>query len=278
MLKQNLIFNLDDTLIECNKYFNQVNERFAAAMGEWFPGVAPDKVKAKQVELDVAAIGNNGLTVDHLSQSFTGAYRFFCAAVGKMPEKAHIGLLTELGYSVFTIPVEPLPHMYETLERLKEAGHELYLHTGGEEGNQRRKVAQLELAAYFGNRVFISRHKDVKALEKIMREMRFDPSVTWMIGNSLRTDILPGLEQGIHVIYIPAQSEWHYNMVDIHVQPKGAFLTLTGLDQIAGAIEKYVLEHMEEDLDGMRLPPDAGASGNDSSDRLAPGTPANSVF
>ncbi|MNP45164.1 haloacid dehalogenase-like hydrolase [compost metagenome] len=132
--------------------------------------------------------------------------------------------------------------MYETLEELKTEGHELYLHTGGEEKNQWRKITQLQLAAYFDNRVFISRHKDVEALAKIMEKTDFDPTITWMVGNSLRTDIIPGLEQGIHVIYIPAPNEWHYNVVDITVKPKGAFLTLTGLGQIAGAIRDYVLE------------------------------------
>lgn len=250
MRKQNIIFNLDDTLIECNKYFNQVNERFAAAMAGWFPDADPDKVKAKQMELDVAAIGNSGLTVDHLSQSFVGTYRFFCQATGKTPRKEEAEALTRLGYSVFTIPVEPFPYMYETLERLKEEGHELYLHTGGEEHNQRRKIAQLQLAAYFGNRIFISRHKDVEALALIMNQMEFDPAVTWMVGNSLRTDILPGLEQGINVIYIPAPSEWHYNMVDIQIKPKRAFLTLASLNDVPDAIHEAVLDQ-EEEPDGL---------------------------
>jgi putative hydrolase of the HAD superfamily len=240
--QQNIIFNLDDTLIECNKYFNMVNQQFAARMTEWFSGIARDAIRAKQVEYDLEAVARNGLSVDHLPQSFLAAYLFFCRETGRVPQEKDKEELTKLGYSVFTIPVEPLPSMYETLEQLKEDGHELYLHTGGEEENQRRKITQLQLAAYFDNRVFISMHKDVKALEKIMKEMKFDPADTWMVGNSLRTDVLPGLEQGINVIYIPAEGEWHYNVVDIHVKPKGAFLTLTRLDQVAGEIRAYLAD------------------------------------
>lgn len=240
MGKQNIIFNLDDTLIECNKYFNQVNERFAAQMGEWFKGLTRETIKAKQVEYDLVSVDKFGLTVDHLPQSFIAAYLFFCGQTGNKPQEAHKEALTKLGYSVFTIPVEPMPYMYETLEELKEEGHELYLHTGGEEDNQRRKIAQLQLAAYFDNRVFISKHKDVKALERILTEMKFDRSDTWMVGNSLRTDVLPGLEQGINVIHIPAKEEWHYNVVEIHVRPKGAFLTLPSLQQVPGEIRSWV--------------------------------------
>lgn len=243
MRKQNIIFNLDDTLIECNKYFHLVNEQYAAQMKEWFPEVSPDRVRAKQVEYDLAVVDKNGLTVDHVPQSFLSAYGFFCKETGRTPREDEVKRLEELGYSIFTIPVEPLPYMYETLEELKEEGHELYLHTGGEEQNQWRKITQLQLAAYFDNRVFISRHKDVQALANIMESMEFDPAVTWMVGNSLRTDILPGLEQGINVIYIPATNEWHYNVVDIEVKPKGAFLTLSSLNQVAGAIRDYAAEH-----------------------------------
>jgi putative hydrolase of the HAD superfamily len=243
MQKQNIIFNLDDTLIECNKYFHLVNEQYAALMKEWFPGIPSDTVKAKQVEYDLAVVDKNGLTVDHVPQSFMSAYGYFCKETGRNPREEEVNRLEKLGYSVFTMPVEPLPHMYETLEELKKAGHELYLHTGGEEKNQWRKISQLQLAAYFDNRVFISKHKDVEALAKIMDKMDFDPTITWMVGNSLRTDIIPGLEQGIHVIYIPAPNEWHYNVVDITVKPKGAFLTLSSLNQVPEAIHGYVGEH-----------------------------------
>ncbi|MDF2935606.1 MAG: Haloacid dehalogenase-like hydrolase [Paenibacillaceae bacterium] len=243
MQKQNIIFNLDDTLIECNKYFHLVNEQYAAQMKEWFPGVPMESVKAKQIEYDLTVVDKNGLTVDHVPQSFMAAYGYFCKETGREPHEEDLKRLEELGYSVFSMPVEPLPHMYETLEELKTEGHELYLHTGGEEKNQWRKITQLQLAAYFDNRVFISRHKDVSALAKIMNQMDFQPAVTWMVGNSLRTDVLPGLEQGINVIYIPASNEWHYNVVDVAVKPKGAFLTLTDLSQVAAAIRDYVLEH-----------------------------------
>lgn len=245
MRKQTILFNLDDTLIECNKYFNLVNARFAVQMTEWFPDINREAVAAKQVEYDLAAVDVNGLTVDHLPQSFVSAYRFFCRQAGRAPQQGDEEILTRLGYSVFTIPVEPLPNMYETLTRLRDQGHELYLHTGGEEENQRRKIAQLQLAAFFDNRVFISKHKDVRALTQIMKTMEFDPRSTWMVGNSLRTDVLPGLEEGIHVIYIPAQGEWHYNMVKVEVEPKGAFLTLSSLDQVPEAIGSYLDGHPE---------------------------------
>lgn len=250
MQRQNIIFNLDDTLSECNKYFNQVIEQFAQQMLEWFPNESIDEIKKEQINYDLKYVDKGGLTVDHLPQSFSSTYQHFCEKTGIAIDEMKKEQLTKLGLSVFDIPVEPLPYMYETLEQLKYGGHQLFLHTGGEEKNQRRKITQLQLAAFFDNRIFISLHKDVKALEKILSKMNFDKSVTWMVGNSLRTDIIPGLEQGINVIYIPAPNEWHYNVVEVNVEPKGAFITLQSLNEVPEAINKYVNEqHQKNHMD-----------------------------
>lgn len=240
MQKQNILFNLDDTLAQCNIYFNRVIEQYVDHMAEWFSPFEKEQFRQKQLEIDMKSVDENGLTTEHFPQSFVDAYLYFCDLTGQMKEVERIELLRNLAKSVFEIPVEPLPDMYETLEELKEAGHELYLHTGGDEANQRRKIAQLELAAYFDNRIFISMHKDRTALADILNTMKFDPNRTWMVGNSLKTDILPGLELGINTIYIPAQTEWQYNMVDVTVEPKGAFFTLQSLKEVPSAIRQYV--------------------------------------
>ena len=97
MQKQNIIFNLDDTLIECNKYFHLVNEQYAALMKEWFPGIPADTVRAKQVEYDLAVVDKNGLTVDHVPQSFMSAYGFFCKETGRTPREEEVNRLEKLG-------------------------------------------------------------------------------------------------------------------------------------------------------------------------------------
>jgi putative hydrolase of the HAD superfamily len=240
MQKQNIIFNLDDTLIQCNKYFNQVINQFAEQMTIWFKSLTKEEIKRKQFEIDIESVDKNGLTTEHFPQSFVDTYLHYCELAGKKKEDDIIEYLRKLGRSVFEIPVESLPNMYETLKQLKEEGHQLYLHTGGEEANQRRKISQLELAVYFEHRVFISERKDTTALTDILKTMDFDRKLTWMVGNSLRTDILPALELGINTIYIPAKTEWEYNMIEVNVEPKGAYLTLSSLNEVPEAIHNYL--------------------------------------
>lgn len=240
MEKQTILFNLDDTLAYCNRYFNQVTDVFANQMTTWFDHLTSEEIRQKQLEIDLEAISEHGLRSDRFPESFVDTYTYFCNLFGKETKRSDIEYLRELGTTVFKIPVEPIPFMNETLAELKEAGHELYLHTGGDEANQRRKITQLELTTYFEHRIFISEHKDTTALADILKTIDADPEITWMVGNSLRTDIVPALEKEINAIYIPAETEWKYNEVDVNVEPKRAFFTLNTLLEVPEAIQNYV--------------------------------------
>lgn len=243
MRKQNILFNLDDTLSYCNRYFNLVIDEFADQMMAWFDSITEDAIKQKQLQLDVAAISEHGLKSDRFPESFVGTYQYYCDLTGREKKKDEILYLRELGFKVFEMPVEPIPHMNETLQHLKEEGHELYLHTGGDEENQRRKITQLELTTFFDHRIFISEHKDTTALSDILKTIKADPTVTWMVGNSLRTDIVPALELDIHAIYIPAENEWQYNMVEVNIEHSSAFLTVDSLQEVPDVIHKRIQEN-----------------------------------
>ena len=244
MKKQNILFNLDDTLSYCNRYFNLVIDKFADQMMAWFDSITDEDIKQKQLQLDVEAISEHGLKSDRFPESFVGTYKYYCDLTGREKKKDEIQFLRELGFKVFEIHVEPIPYMNETLQRLKEEGHELYLHTGGDEANQRRKITQLELTTYFEHRIFISEHKDTTALSDILKTIKADPNVTWMVGNSLRTDIIPALEMDIHAIYIPAEIEWEYNMVEVNVNHSSAFFTVDSLQEVPDVIHKRIQDQL----------------------------------
>jgi putative hydrolase of the HAD superfamily len=240
MQKQNILFNLDDTLAYCNRYFNQVIGMFTDQMTEWFRTIKKDEIRQKQLEIDLAAIDKYGLRSDRFPESFVETYKYFCELTEKDKDQSEMEHLKELGFKVFEIPVEPIPFMKETLDQLKDAGHELYLHTGGDEFNQRRKISQLELTTYFEHRIFISEHKDTTAFSDILKTIDADPKNTWMVGNSLRTDIKPALELEANAIYIPAETEWKYNVVEVEVEPKGAFFKLNSLREVPSTIHRYI--------------------------------------
>ena len=113
---------------------------------------------------------------------------------------------------------------------------------GGELLIQRRKIERMQLERYFDTRIYIRQLKNNDALENILSSGTFDRNHTWMIGNSIRTDVVPALTAGIHAIHMRTEEEWHYNMVSIDVEPRGAFFTLDQLKDVPEAIHRYVNE------------------------------------
>lgn len=241
MKKQTLLFDMDDTLIYCNKYFVEVIQAFSALLADWFQdaGVTSKDVKTKQSELDVACIEQYGFAAAHFPQSFLDTYEFFARRHGYQVEDTKRTLVIDLGRSVYEKEVIAFPHMNETLQKLQEDGHQLCLYTGGDAVIQQKKIEQMELRRFFADRIFIEQHKNNEALHRILQTQQFDPTRTWMIGNSIRTDIVPALENGIHTIHIPAEDEWAFNNIDINVKPQGAFLTVQTLSEVPSAIEDY---------------------------------------
>ncbi|TVY08423.1 HAD family hydrolase [Paenibacillus cremeus] len=241
MTKQTILFDLDDTLIYCNKYFDLVIEQFADQMETWFHGyhLSIDEVKKRQAEIDLERVLVSGFAPDHFPQSFVDTYEYYSDLVGRAHRPEEIERLRELGASVYGHSIEPYPYMEETLLELQRDGHELHLYTGGDPTIQMRKITEAGLLRFFAGRIHVTRHKNIEFLEGLIRSEGFDRPNTWMIGNSLRTDIIPALTCGIHAIFMPAELEWAYNQVEVTVEPKGAYLTLSSLHLIPESIRTY---------------------------------------
>ncbi|WP_274650696.1 HAD family hydrolase [Paenibacillus humicola] len=240
--KQTILFDLDDTLIYCNRYFYLVINQFIDAMASWFGGcgISPDTIRDKQTEIDIAGVQVIGFASDHFPQSFVESYRYFSDLTGRARSAVEEDLLWKLGRSVYEHEVEPYPNMEETLNKLSEQGHDLHLYTGGELLIQQRKIKLMRLERYFGTRIYVRPHKNLEAMERILTEGGFPRSSTWMIGNSIRTDVLPALTAGINAIHMKSEEEWAYNIVNINVPPQGAFLTLSDLKDVPPNISDYV--------------------------------------
>ncbi|PZM63678.1 HAD family hydrolase [Paenibacillus dendritiformis] len=243
MPRQTILFDLDDTLVHCNKYFDIVIQQFLDTMMTWFaPWKLPaEDIRAVQVRIDIAGVQDNGFQSEHFPRSFIHTYEHFCALTGRTPSADETELLWKLGLSVYEFEIEPYPGMIDTLDRLRDEGHELFLYTGGEPVIQGRKIEQMKLSDYFGDRIFIRRHKTADALSSIVREQGFRTESTWMIGNSLRTDVIPALLSGLNAIYLKQANEWAFNIVDIDAEPNGAFETIEQLTDVPRVIRNWIL-------------------------------------
>lgn len=239
--RQTILFDLDDTLVHCNKYFDFVIDQFSDLMEMWFHTYSIKKQAFidKQLEIDLAGVQIHGFAAERFPLSFVETYEFFSAITGRhrLPEERE--RLMDLGRSVYAIKIERYPNMYEVLDQLRREGHKLVLYTGGEEAIQLNKIKMAEIEEFFGRNVFVVQHKTTKAMETVLSVNGYDRESTWMIGNSVRTDINPALEAGINAIFIPVANEWAFNVVDVAEHKEGQLYTAGSLIEVPDIIRDH---------------------------------------
>ncbi|WP_322922110.1 HAD family hydrolase [Paenibacillus campi] len=239
---QHLIFDMDDTLIYCNKYFNLILDEFISLLSGWFKehGLEMDTIRQKQIEIDVAGVQQVGFASEHFPASLVETYRHFARLYGRPLSEREERQLRLLGSSVYEQEVEPYPGMVDTLNYLQQQGHTLYLYTGGETAIQQRKIDQMKLSAFFDDRIFIRQHKNIRALEQIITTKLLPRTDTWMIGNSLRSDIQPALQAALNTIYIKQEQEWAYDIVQLQTGTEQSFHTVSKLTEVPHTIEQHL--------------------------------------
>jgi putative hydrolase of the HAD superfamily len=119
-----------------------------------------------------------------------------------------IGLIKEMART----PVRLLDGVPDAVATLA-ASHPLMLITKGDLLDQERKLAQSGLASYFSHVEIVS-NKSVDVYRALLAHHGIAPHCFLMIGNSLRSDVLPVIELGGHAVHIPYDITWIHEAVD----------------------------------------------------------------
>lgn len=145
-----------------------------------------------------------------------------------------IGELVQLGKSMMSAEVRLFDQVEDTLAALA-ATHPLALITKGDLQHQQAKVARSGLARYFRSVEIVS-DKTPATYAAILARHGVSPDRFVMVGNSLRSDILPVVELGAHAIYIPHANTWIHEHVELEEGGDGGFVTATSLAEVLAAI------------------------------------------
>jgi putative hydrolase of the HAD superfamily len=115
------------------------------------------------------------------------------------------------GHEMLRMPIELLDGVQETVAALA-CDHRLMLVTKGDLFDQEAKLARSGLGELFSAVEIVSR-KDAKTYERIIARHGVTPAQFLMIGNSLRSDVLPAVEAGAAAIHIPYVTTWAHENV-----------------------------------------------------------------
>ena len=147
---------------------------------------------------------------------------------------AEIGALLEAGREMLTHPVDLLDGVAEGIDRLVDAGYRLVLVTKGDLHHQEVKIAGSGLEDRF-ERIEIVAEKDHLTYRKVIERMDVQPTEFCMVGNSVRSDVLPVLSLGGRAVHIPYHLTWAHE----HAEHDGTVPTLESFADLPAWLARH---------------------------------------
>ena len=147
----------------------------------------------------------------------------------KTIELSAIEKMMDIGREMLNAPVELIDGIEDVLGALK-GKYRLVLATKGDLLDQERKLEKSGLADYF-HPIEIMSEKKQPNYRKLIRHLDIPPSEFLMIGNSLKSDVLPVLELGGHAFHVPFHTTWAYEQVETTIVNE-RFRALTTINEV----------------------------------------------
>lgn len=202
-------FDADDTLWQSEDSFNRVERRFGELVGPYCPpGVDVDEAlrAVERADLSVSGYGVKAFTISMVRAAISASNRTVPVDV--------IEEIVGLGQQMLTEPVHVLPHVPEVLMAVSGAVRTVMI-TKGDLVHQTRKVTTSGLEHHFTD-IEILLEKDPPTYKKLLDRFGVEPERFLMIGNSVKSDILPVLALGAHAVHVPYHLTWALEQVDEH--------------------------------------------------------------
>ncbi|MBI9088888.1 MAG: HAD family hydrolase [Desulfobacterium sp.] len=143
---------------------------------------------------------------------------------------ADIQKLIALGKEMLASPVELMDGVEAVLEDLCRR-YSLMIITKGDLLDQESKIARSKLAPYF-DKIEILSEKDETAYDRVLSTHGVGPREFMMVGNSLRSDVLPVVNLGGHAVHVPFATTWAHEQVAVSAMDQSLWLTLSHLGEL----------------------------------------------
>lgn len=224
-----IAFDADDTLWHNESIFNWTQDRAAELLADWVPAEDLDK-RLNVIErrnLELFGYGSKGFTLSLIETALE-------LSDDKVPASV-IRRILDCGKEMIEHPVELLPGVEETLERLG-AEHPLLLITKGELFHQETKVARSGLAEHF-DAIEIVSEKDPDTYRRVLASHEIDAARFVMIGNSVKSDVLPVVAIGGQAIHVPYESTWELDKVAHRGADEEGFFVAETMAEVPGVIQ-----------------------------------------
>ena len=214
---QTLLIDADDTLWENNIYFERAIASFISYLNHHT--YSPAEVRNTLNEVERENILAHGYGLHSFTHSLVDCFRRLSPAP---VTEDKIQRIRGFARTIAEQEIVLLPQVAETLAELASR-HRLILMTKGNQAEQADKLARSGLATYF-SAVEIVAEKDPATYRAVIARHELTPHSSWMIGNSIKSDINPALAAGLHAVFLFHKDTWVLEHAAIDPAPEGQHL------------------------------------------------------
>lgn len=227
-------FDADDTLWQNESFFRLTQDRFTALLADYAEAehLQIQLLAAERRNLGQYGFGVKGFTLSMIETAIE-------ATEGRVPSLV-IAEIMAAGREMLAHPIELLPHARMAVKTLA-ASHRIVLITKGDLLDQERKLAQSSLGDLFHGVEIVS-DKTAKSYAAIFARHGTGADQALMVGNSLKSDVLPALAAGAYGVHIPHGLTWALEHADA---PQGVdrFFSLSSLAELPDLVASLGKHH-----------------------------------
>ena len=218
-------FDADDTLWVNETYFREAEEEFAALLESYETKNTIDQelFKMERRNLDLYGYGIKGFMLSMIESALE-------LSNGQVSQET-IGKILQVGKRMISHKLELLDGVEEVLNTLSSK-YRLLVLTKGDLLDQERKLEKSGLIDYFHHVEVLSDKKEIN-YTRLLEHLEIDVNEFLMVGNSLKSDVLPILNIGARAVHVPFHTTWAHE--EVHPdQHENRHLTLSSLRELLG--------------------------------------------
>jgi len=216
-------FDADDTLWINEPFYQEVEKEFCQIMKPYLTEkeTSEELFKTEMQNLEIYGYGAKGFLLAMIETALR-------TTEGKITS-AEINRILEIGKSLLTMPIQLLNGVENVLQKLQGV-YKLILVTKGDLLDQERKLMKSGLIDYF-HHIEIMSDKHENNYKKLLDRLDIEPAEFLMIGNSVKSDILPVINIGAKAVHIPFEVTWQHE--SNHSTPDSeTFITISEISEI----------------------------------------------
>ncbi len=225
-----LAFDADDTLWQNERLYLEAQAKFAGLLARYH---SPEWIRERLYRAETRNLEHFGYGVKAFALSMIETA--IELTEGRISGQ-DLQTLVDLARGMLHVRVELLEGVLETLDLLKKR-FSLMLLTKGDLFEQENKIARSGLAGCFRYIEIVSQ-KTAPVYQSLLESYSVSPGRFLMVGNSLRSDILPVLEIGGHAVYIPHELTWQHEHADPPPAGQSGYYQLAHLGKLPALLEQ----------------------------------------